>query len=107
LPTIWLEKVKPRDLREHLQFFLNKDEETFNDLKQYLTKQKALNRTSDVLSKNPVDVTADIARIIRIKYVTLISLLPDFGVIYFHVNYVPTEVEMIIQVCVFFMCQCC
>lgn len=81
-----------------MQFFLNKDEETFNDLRQYLAKQKALNRSSELLSKNSVDVSGDIARIIRIKYVTLISLLPDFGVVYFNVNYKPTNVDMIVQV---------
>jgi hypothetical protein len=100
LPLVWLEKIKPRDLREHLQFFLNKDEETFNDLRQYLSKQKTLNRSSEFSPKNSssVDVSADIARIIRIKYVTLISLLPDFGVVYFNVNYKPTNVDMVVQV---------
>jgi hypothetical protein len=68
---------------------------------QYLAKQKALNRSSEFLPKNSsIDVSADIARIIRIKYVTLISLLPDFGVVYFNVNYKPTNVDMIVQVTV-------
>lgn len=60
-------------------------------MRQYLAKQKAMNRTPEFLTKNPIDVSADIARIIRIKYVTLISLLPDFGTVYFNVNYKPTE----------------
>ncbi|KAI6177050.1 hypothetical protein M3Y97_00865300 [Aphelenchoides bicaudatus] len=99
LPTIWLEKIKPRDLREHLQFFLNKDTETFADLQQYLSKQKALNRSSEFSPKNSaaIDVSADISRIVRIKYVTLISLLPDFGIVQFNVNYKPTNVDMVIQ----------
>ncbi|CAD5215188.1 unnamed protein product [Bursaphelenchus okinawaensis] len=86
LPTIWLEKVRKKEINRHLRFFLRKDDHGFDSLRT-LSKQQTKTAEDTSLSK-----------ILRIKYVTILSHLPGFGGKSFRVSYKPTNMDMIMQV---------
>ncbi|KAI6187977.1 hypothetical protein M3Y98_00304000 [Aphelenchoides besseyi] len=112
LPTSWLEKVRPKDINGHLEFFLRKDQETFAELENYICQPRQRRSATDghsksVIRTDPTNPSAkltdivslsDIPRILRIKYVKIVSLLPAFGLKCFSVNYKPTNVDIILQV---------
>ncbi|CAD5220773.1 unnamed protein product [Bursaphelenchus xylophilus] len=88
LPTIWLEKVRKKEVRKHLRFFLRKDDHGFDSLKS-LSKQKSGYKFNE---------DNNLSNILRIKYVTILSHLPGFGGKSFRVSYKPTNMDMIMQI---------
>lgn len=82
-----------KDIVRHLKFFLKKDTDGFSSFKKLCKENSKAS-----INKKMITDSFDLSKILKIKYVSIISHLPGFGGKSFNVSYRPTNIDMIMQV---------
>lgn len=98
LPSILLDNVKKKEIRKHLRFYLKKDDVKMSEMHnngKHEGRRGEEGRDGEDLAPCTPD---EVALLVRLKYLHIVSHLPSFGGRGFSVTFKESQIDMIMQV---------